>query len=73
MSGMREGINSGRPRANFPRKIQRKTLEKITVSQNKRRKIETFTEISQRNKSSEKENSRQSLFKYLAIAPLTKG
>lgn len=50
MSGMREGINSGRPRANFPRKIQRKTLEKITVSPNKRRKIETFTEISQRNK-----------------------
>ena len=50
MSGMREGINSGRPSANFPRKIQRKTQEKITVSPNKRRKIETFTEISQRNK-----------------------
>ena len=54
-------------------KFKGRHKKKITVSSNKRRKIETFTEISQRNKSSEKENSRQSLFKYLAIAPLTKG
>ena len=41
---MREGINSGRPRANFPRKILKGRRKKQPLS----RKIETFLEICKR-------------------------
>ena len=33
--GMREGIDSGLPRANFPRKISKEDLRTTAVSQNK--------------------------------------
>lgn len=48
MSGMREGINSGLPHANFSRanfKGKRKTYKTTAVSQSKRKKIETFMKI----------------------------
>ena len=43
--GMREGIDSGLPRANFPRKISKEDLRTTAVSQNKRRRIEKVREI----------------------------
>ena len=43
--GMREGIDSGLPRANFPRKISKEDLRTTAVSQNRRRRIEKVREI----------------------------
>ena len=47
MSGMREGINSGLPHANFPAQNfegKRKTYKTTAISQSKRKKVETLIE-----------------------------
>lgn len=47
--GIREEINFGRPRANFPRKMSKENIYKTTaVLQNKRKKIEAFIRICKR-------------------------
>lgn len=45
---MRKGINPGRPRPNFPRKISEENLKNNAVSQDKWKKIEKFIEICKR-------------------------
>ena len=67
-SSMREVIISGRPRVNFPRKFSKENIRKTVVSQNRRKKHETFIEISKRKQKWEKRKLEtfllQRLFKY---------